>query len=294
MKKLFISTFVLLTALMAQAQTKINPKLENGFKAVYSTVNTLNMMDMSALTVTSEDEYAVSNVTPEGAVITITNLSMSPIQTEGIDPVTFILLTTAHVLENTTVKLQVNADGVPQKILNLEEVKGKVDEVMNAAITKFFETNAELAQVMPKDKFLEQISGRIDEEMLLSSFDVLELNGKTVANGYQDTYTNDEGLKMKRMYFVSGNKVISNANLDMSKDEMKAFIISQIEKEAPEQAEAIKQNIDLVMSQLKVEMTEKYTFDLQDNKWPASITSEQSQDSMGQSMKATSVITLKQ
>lgn len=294
MKKLFISTFVLFTALMAQAQTKISPKLENGFKAVYSTVNTLNMMDMSALTVTSEDEYAVSNVTPEGAVITITNLSMSPIQTEGIDPVTFILLTTAHVLENTTVKLQVNADGVPQKILNLEEVKGKVDEVMNAAITKFFETNAELAQVMPKDKFLEQISGRIDEEMLLSSFDVLELNGKTVANGYQDTYTNDEGLKMKRMYFVSGNKVISNANLDMSKDEMKAFIISQIEKEAPEQAEAIKQNIDLVMSQLKVEMTEKYTFDLQDNKWPASITSEQSQDSMGQSMKATSVITLKQ
>ncbi len=294
MKKLFITTFVLLTALMAQAQTKISPKLENGFKAVYSTVNTLNMMDMSALTVTSEDEYAVSNVTPEGAVITITNLSMSPIQTEGIDPVTFILLTTAHVLENTTVKLQVNADGVPQKILNLEEVKGKVDEVMNAAITKFFETNAELAQVMPKDKFLEQISGRIDEEMLLSSFDVLELNGKTVANGYQDTYTNDEGLKMKRMYFVSGNKVISNANLDMSKDEMKAFIISQIEKEAPEQAEAIKQNIDLVMSQLKVEMTEKYTFDLQDNKWPASITSEQSQDSMGQSMKATSVITLKQ
>ena len=294
MKKLFITTLVLLTALMAQAQTKISPKLENGFKAVYSTVNTLNMMDMSALTVTSEDEYAVSNVTPEGAVITITNLSMSPIQTEGIDPVTFILLTTAHVLENTTVKLQVNADGVPQKILNLEEVKGKVDEVMNAAITKFFETNAELAQVMPKDKFLEQISGRIDEEMLLSSFDVLELNGKTVANGYQDTYTNDEGLKMKRMYFVSGNKVISNANLDMSKDEMKAFIISQIEKEAPEQAEAIKQNIDLVMSQLKVEMTEKYTFDLQDNKWPASITSEQSQDSMGQSMKATSVITLKQ
>jgi len=294
MKKLFITTFVLLTALMAQAQTKISPKLENGFKAVYSTVNTLNMMDMSALTVTSEDEYAVSNVTPEGAVITITNLSMSPIQTEGIDPVTFILLTTAHVLENTTVKLQVNADGVPQKILNLEEVKGKVDEVMNAAITKFFETNAELAQVMPKDKFLEQVSGRIDEEMLLSSFDVLELNGKTVANGYQDTYTNDEGLKMKRMYFVSGNKVISNANLDMSKDEMKAFIISQIEKEAPEQAEAIKQNIDLVMSQLKVEMTEKYTFDLQDNKWPASITSEQSQDSMGQSMKATSVITLKQ
>ena len=294
MKKLFITTFVLLTALMAQAQTKISPKLENGFKAVYSTVNTLNMMDMSALTVTSEDEYAVSNVTPEGAVITITNLSMSPIQTEGIDPVTFILLTTAHVLENTTVKLQVNADGVPQKILNLEEVKGKVDEVMNAAITKFFETNAELAQVMPKDKFLEQVSGRIDEEMLLSSFDVLELNGKTVANGYQDTYTNDEGLKMKRMYFVSGNKVISNANLDMSKDEMKAFIISQIEKEAPEQAEAIKQNIDLVMSQLKVEMTEKHTFDLQDNKWPASITSEQSQDSMGQSMKATSVITLKQ
>ena len=35
MKKLFLTSVVLMTALMAQAQTKIAPKLEEGFKAVF-------------------------------------------------------------------------------------------------------------------------------------------------------------------------------------------------------------------------------------------------------------------
>ncbi len=294
MKKLFLTSVVLLMALMAQAQTKIAPKLENGFKAVYTSKSTMSITGAAEITVTNEDEYAVSDVTADGAVITVTNLSMSPIDAEGVDPVTFMLLSAGHIMEGTTTKVQVDANGAPQKILNLEEVKGKAKEMMEKSVTAFFDAHAELAQVMPKEKFLEQLTNRIDEETLLGTFDVLALNGKTVANGYQDTYVNDEGIKMKRMYFVSGNKIISNANLDMSKDELKEFIIKQVEEQAPEQAEMIKQNIDMVMGQLKIEMTEKHTYELQDNKWPVSIVSEQSQDSMGQAMKVSSTVSLKQ
>jgi hypothetical protein len=191
------------------------------------------------------------------------------------------------------VKLVVNADGVPQQILNLDEVKEKAGKTIETIVASMFDTMPELSQAMSKEDLKENLMVALTEEKLLDDFDVLALNGKTIANGYQDTFTNGDGMKMKRMYFVAGKKIISNATLDMSKDDLKAFIIKQVEEEAPEQAEMIKENIDMVMGQLKFDATEKNTYQLQDNGWPASINSEKSQDSMGQSIKISSVIELK-
>ena len=292
MKKLILTSVVLLVALMAQAQTKIAPKLENGFKAVYTEKSTVNMMGKE-LTINSDNEYAVSDVTADGAVITITNTGMDIPSIEGIDPVNALLLMSAQLTKGTVVKLAVNADGVPQKILNFDEVKEKVGETIDANIGKMFEAMPELSQATTKEDLTKQLMETVSEEMLFADFDVLALNGKTIANGYQDTYTNGDGMKMKRMYFIAGKKIISNATLDMSKDDLKEFIIKQVEKEAPEQAQMIKENIDMVMGQLKFDATEKHTYELQDNNWPATITSEETKDSMGQSMKVSSVISLK-
>ena len=292
MKKLFLTSVVLLMGLIAQAQTKIAPKLENGFKAVYTEKSTINMMGKE-LTINSDNEYAVSDVTADGAVITITNTGMDLPSTEGLDPVNALLLMSAQLTKGTVVKLAVNADGVPQKILNFDEVKKKVGETIDANIGNMFEAMPELSQAMTKEDLMKQLMETVSEEMLLDDFDLLALNGKTVANGYQDTYTNGDGMKMKRMYFIAGKKIISNATLDMSKDDLKEFIIKQVEKEAPEQAQMIKENIDMVMGQLKFDATEKHTYELQDNNWPATITSEETKDSMGQSMKVSSVISLK-
>lgn len=292
MKKLFLTSVVLLMALMAQAQTKIAPKLENGFKAVYTEKSTINMMGKE-LTINSDNEYAVSGVTADGAVITITNTSMDVPSTEGMDPVSALLLMSAQLTKGSVVKLAVNADGVPQKILNFDEVKQKVGETIDDNISRMFEAMPELSQATTKEDLTEQLMETISEEMLLSDFDVLALNGKTIANGRQDTFTNSDGMKMKRMYFIAGKKIISNATLDMSKDELKEFIIKQVEKEAPEQAQMIKENIDMVMGQLKFDASEKNTYEMQDNNWPASIISEDTKDSMGQSMKVNSTITLK-
>ena len=292
MKKLFLTSVVLLMGLIAQAQTKIAPKLENGFKAVYTEKSTINMMGKE-LTINSDTEYAVSDVTADGAVITITNTGMDLPSTEGLDPVNALLLMSAQLTKGTVVKLAVNADGVPQKILNFDEVKKKVGETIDANIGNMFEAMPELSQAMTKEDLMKQLMETVSEEMLLDDFDLLALNGKTVANGYQDTYTNGDGMKMKRMYFIAGKKIISNATLDMSKDDLKEFIIKQVEKEAPEQAQMIKENIDMVMGQLKFDATEKHTYELQDNNWPATITSEETKDSMGQSMKVSSVISLK-
>ena len=292
MKKLFLTSVVLLMALMAQAQTKIAPKLENGFKAVYTEKSTINMMGKE-LTINSDNEYVVSDATPDGAVITVTNTGMDLPSTGSMDPVSAMLLMSVQITKGTTVKMAVNADGTPQKILNLDEVKEKAGKNVETIITSMFDTMPELSQAMSKEDLTEHLMEALTEEKLLDEFDVLALNGKTIANGYQDTFTNGDGMKMKRMYFVAGKKIISNATLDMSKDDLKAFIIKQVEEEAPEQAEMIKENIDMVMGQLKFDATEKNTYQLQDNGWPASINIEKSQDSMGQSIKITSVIELK-
>ena len=292
MKKLLLTSVVLLMGLIAQAQTKIAPKLENGFKAVYTEKSTINMMGKE-MSISSDKEYAVSDVTADGAVITVTNTGMDLPSTEGMDPVSAMLLMSAQLTKGTVVKLAVNADGVPQKILNFDEVKTKVGETIDVSASKMFETMPELSQAMSKEELVKQLMGAFTEEMLIDDFEVLALNGKTIANGYQDTYTNGDGMKMKRMYFIAGKKIISNATLDMNKDELKTFIIKQVEEEAPEQAQMIKENIDMVMGQLKFNATEKNTYELQPNNWPASITSEESKDSMGQSMKVSSVISLK-
>lgn len=292
MRKLFLTSVVLLVALMAQAQTKIAPKLENGFKAVYTEKSTISMMGKE-LAINSDNEYVVSDVTPDGAVITVTNTAMDLPSTEGMDPVSAMMLMSAQITKGSVVKLVVNADGVPQQILNLDEVKEKAGKTIETIVASMFDTMPELSQAMSKEDLKENLMVALTEEKLLDDFDVLALNGKTIANGYQDTFTNGDGMKMKRMYFVAGKKIISNATLDMTKDDLKELIIKQVEKEAPEQAQMIKENIDMVMGQLKFEATEKNTYQLQDNGWPASINSEKSQDSMGQSIKISSVIELK-
>ncbi|MBO7110165.1 MAG: hypothetical protein J6V97_08750 [Prevotella sp.] len=291
MKKLFLTSVVLLMALMAQAQTKIAPKLENGFKAVYTEKSTINMMGKE-LTYNSDNEYVVSDVTADGAVITVTNTAMDLPSMEGLDPVSAMLLMTAQINKGTTVKMAVNAEGVPQKILNLDEVKEKAGETIEVLVTNMFDAVPELSQAISKEDMTKQLVEVLSEEMLLND-DVLALNGKTIANGYQDSFTNDDGMKMKRMYFMAGKKIISNATLDMSKDDLKEYIIKKIEEEAPEQAQMVKDNIDMLMGQLKFDATEKHTYEMQANGWPASITSEESKDSMGQSMKVSSVISLK-
>ena len=82
MKKLFLTSVVLLMAVMAQAQTKITPKLQKGFKAVYTEVAT-NNAGGTEQKVTSETEYVVSDVTADGAVIDITMTSIDAGQADN-------------------------------------------------------------------------------------------------------------------------------------------------------------------------------------------------------------------
>ena len=144
-----------------------------------------------------------------------------------------------------------------------------------------------------------QVAGQLTEGYMVNAAKLsnspLALNGKTVVIGAQDEYTNDQGMKMKRMYFLAGNnKVTTTSTMNMSKEEMKQMIIDKVSEMAPDQADMVKQNIDMVMASgmMKIEATEKANYELDANGWVKSITVENETNSMGQKVKINATVTL--
>ena len=87
----------------------------------------------------------------------------------------------------------------------------------------------------------------------------------------------------------------SSSNLDMSKEELKDLIITQVEKIAPEQADAVKQNFDQLMASgmFKMEQKETASYELQDDGWVKSLTVDNTTNSMGQQMNTKTTVTIK-
>ena len=295
MKKVLLSSIVLMMALVAQAQVKVAPKLVNGFKAVYVEEITTNVGGEEQK-MTTETEYAVSDVTSKGAVITVTVTDVKSEADEN-DPMAQLMSMGENIMKGISIKVGTDAEGKVTGILNADEVKGKATELATTIVEGLLKDSPELEQALPKEALMKQITEQFTDETLLNSLSnsgVLALNGKTIASGATENVKNEQGMKMKRMYFTSGKNIIANSTLDMSKDDLKEFILKQISAIAPDQADMVKDNIDLLLGQMKFSATSKSTYELEDNGWVKSIKTESSQDMMGQSQKQTSVVTLKQ
>lgn len=293
MKKLFISTLMMLLTLAAGAQTKISAQLQEGSTFTYTEQATIALPGQSEYHLNSETEYKVSNVTAEGAVITVTMKTFENDIPET-DMAGQMMSMMAGVHKNVGVRLQVDADGKVVTIQNYEEVKNLLANTAADMVDMMANSNPTLAGM--KDAILAQIMEQVSEEALVERYTkggVLGLNGKTLANGATDTYTM-QGLKMKSMYFVTARSIIVNSQLDMTTDDLKAFVIAQVEQQMPDQAAMIRENIDMVMGQMHFEMTSRSTYTMQDNGWPRSISTETNQDMMGQSIRQASTITLKE
>ncbi|MBQ9356591.1 MAG: hypothetical protein IJT98_04815 [Prevotella sp.] len=293
MKKLFISTLMMLLTLAAGAQTKISAQLQEGATFTYTEQATIALPGQSEYHLNSETEYKVNNVTAEGAVITVTMKTFENDIPET-DMAGQMMSMMAGVHKNVGVRLQVDADGKVVAIQNFEEVKNLLANTAADMVDMMANSNPTLAGM--KDAILAQIMEQASEEALVEKYSkggVLGLNGKTLANGATDTYT-VQGLKMKSMYFVTARSIIVNSQLDMTTDDLKAFVIAQVEQQMPDQAAMIRENIDMVMGQMHFEMTSRSTYTMQDNGWPRSISTETNQDMMGQSIRQASTITLKE
>ncbi len=204
-----------------------------------------------------------------------------------------------ELMKDLNVRVATNKEGKPEKIVNYDELKPRMEKMADQFVEKVYQAVPQLSQMLPKEPLKQQLMEGVTEEKLLkgcqNATSVMALNGKTVMTGAQEEYVNEQEMKMKRMYFVNGKNIVTNSSLNMSNDELKALIIAQVEKAAPDQAEMVKQNIDTLMKSgmLKMDVKETATYDMQDDGWVKNVTVDMTMDTMGQTTKTHSVTTCK-
>ena len=298
MKKLMIVSVMLMAAFAAQAQLKVAPKMEKGTTKTYATTMTTNIPGQGEVKITADTKYTVSAATADGYVVDVVSTDVKSDATA--DNIAGKLISASQeLMKDMTVSLATDKDGKILGIKNFNELKPKIDEASGKFADKMLKEIPQLTQLMSKEALINQINENLTEENLVRTMQantsVLVLNGKTIMTGAQDEFVNEQGMKMKRMYFVNGKKVTTNSSMNMSKDEIKAFIIKQVEQLAPEQAEMIKKNIDQVMAtgMLKIDMKETASYEFADDGWVKTLKTEATTDTMGQQTKINTISTLK-
>ena len=296
MKKLLLMG-MLLVAMMVQAQTKIAPKMDKGMKKVYDAESVINVNGQKDVKLTSETTFTVKEATAAGYVVEMIVTKVEG-NSDNSDMTGRIMLLSEQMMTNLPVLVETDKDGKPLRVQNFESLKEKISAYCDKLIDELLKEIPQLTDIMSKETLKQQVMSSVTEETLLKSVtessNPMTLNGKTITMGAQDEYVNNEGMKMKRMYFTGADGTITvTANLNMSKDELKQFIIGQAEKQMPDQAEMVKNNIDMLMGNLKFEDTEKAIYTLASDGWVKTIVAERSRELMGQKMSTKVSTTLK-
>ncbi len=277
---------MLVASMAISAQTKIVPQMKKGLKKVYATTATVSVGGQKDVKMSSETKYTVTEANADGYVVDMVVTSFAT-DADVNDVAGQMISATQEMMKDVNVRLQTNKDGQVVGIKNYAEVKKQIDAFGAKIVDKLMESVPQLSEVMSKDALKQQIQESVNEQALIRSLKeadgVLMLNGKTPMTGAQEEYINEKGVKMKRMYFVNGKSIVTNGSANITKDELKAMIIEQVEKTMPAQAEIVKQNIDQLLSSgmLKVDIKETSTYEMGDDSWVKSVKTESNSEFVG-------------
>lgn len=286
MKKVILLSVMLVASMAISAQTKIVPQMKKGLKKVYATTATVSVGGQKDVKMSSETKYTVTEANADGYVVDMVVTSFAT-DADVNDVAGQMISATQEMMKDVNVRLQTNKDGQVVGIKNYAEVKKQIDAFGAKIVDKLMESVPQLSQVMSKDALKQQIQESVNEQALIRSLKeadgVLMLNGKTPMTGAQEEYVNEKGVKMKRMYFVNGKSIVTNGSANITKDELKAMIIEQVEKTMPAQAEIVKQNIDQLLSSgmLKVDIKETSTYEMGNDSWVKSVKTESNSEFVG-------------
>ena len=298
MKKIMMVGLLLTMMVAVQAQVKVAPKMAKGMQKVYVTESKVGIPGQPEFNMTAETRYSVTGAVKGGYTMEVVTTEFKCDATDN-NLAGKLMSASAELLKGLTIRVTTDQDGQVKSIDNYAELKKEVDKAGVQIVNSLFEKVPMLSQVMDKETLKKQVLSSITPESMLRSMTVtnspLMLNGKTVMTSMQDDYTADYGLKMKRMYFVNGNKITTNGSLNMSKDDMKQLIIREVEKIMPSQADLVKDNIDQLMDSgmAKIDSKETATYELQDDGWVKSILAETSYQMMGQNTKTVVKVEIK-
>ena len=298
MKKVLMLSMVLLSALVAQAQLKVFPTLKKGFAKTYVTTNTFDIPMQGTVVLTDETTYTVSETTADGYVIDMLTTTITSDIPEG-SIAGQILAASMEIAKGINIKLSTDKNGSVTAIKNYAEVQKTLDTRCDEMVEKLNKLIPQLSTVFNKEALKQQLMENLAEQRLLASIKndhgPLSLFGKTIMTGAQETFVNQQGLQLKRMYFVSGKNVTTSESLDMNKEDIKKLIIAQIEKMAPAQADMVKENIDQLMESgmLKMDVKSTATYEFDDNCWVKAIQSEATTETAGQATTTKSKVVCK-
>lgn len=298
MKKIFLVSMMLTMVMAAQAQLKVAPQMQKGDQKNYEVTIVTDIPGQGSFTINEEMAYSVTDATATGYMVKMETTKMtSDVKAENIAGQ--IVAAAQEVMINIPLLIATDQAGKPLGINNYAEISKKIDTQSDVLIEKMFKAIPQLSMALPKNALKQQILTSLSEEALLKtiqwSVNPMALNGKTIMTGAQEEYINDQGIKMKRMYFVNGRNVTVSGSANMSKEELKKLIIEQVEKMMPEQADMVKQNIDQLIESgmLKLDMKETGSYEYQEDGWVKTIKSENVTENMGQKVTVNTTVTLK-
>ena len=295
---MFLVSMMLTMVMAAQAQLKVAPQMQKGDQKNYEVTIVTDIPGQGSFTINEEMAYSVTDATATGYVVKMETTKMtSDVKAENIAGQ--IVAAAQEVMINIPLLIATDQAGKPLGINNYAEISKKIDTQSDVLIEKMFKAIPQLSTALPKNALKQQILTSLSEEALLKtiqwSVNPMALNGKTIMTGAQEEYINDQGIKMKRMYFVNGRNVTVSGSANMSKEELKKLIIEQVEKMMPEQADMVKQNIDQLIESgmLKLDMKETGSYEYQEDGWVKTIKSENVTENMGQKVTVNTTVTLK-
>lgn len=290
MKRFFLLSTLLLATLMICAQTKIAPKMKKGMKKVYVVEATIGVPSKQSTKITTETVYEVVDATNDGYVL---DVYVTDVKTDAKDAESRVYSLATEMLKDVHTQYATNKDGKVTKILNAEEGKKRINEMLDKVLA-----DVPLPASTTLTNLKKQLTGNINEASLLESVQIstspLTLNGKTISTGTEEEYNTEQGIKMKRTYSVKDKSSIqTNAKINMNTDDMKKMVMGLVEKIVPNQSENLLDMIGPMINNLKIDAAENSTYTFQKDGWIKNITSEMNYSMMGASFKINTKVSLK-
>lgn len=236
-----------------------------------------------------DERIVVKSKNDEGYILEV-KIDDPKLDGGGVDDLEQLLENLSDAMcANVPVEVQTDADGKILSIVNKDAVVSQMLENMNRLFTNLENQKPEAKEVLQNARvnMVEKMltSETIMRKMFFDEANPLALNGKTLMTGMIESHEKDLGLKYNNVYTVTdkGKTVKVNSKLSLTRDQLKAFVLEQVEKTAPQQLEMIKQNIDMVLDSgmMKLESNENSTYTFNDRGWVESIVTDEKQDAMG-------------
>lgn len=297
MKKTLITFALLLTVTVLNAQTLIKVNLKKGDKAVYENVNTVNVaLPMGAgnqnIKITNTTTVEVKDATADGFKVEfLTKDSKIEGNEEAAQQFGDQI---SRYLDGVPVLFQTDKNGCLQKLLNYEEVVGKMSKVAITQIDSMYKKNPKIEEMAPKAKVIMALNDLFTEKNIMENFknkSVFQLYGKTLKTGDKED-KEIQGIKVNTTYDVSNVlgmlTVVAKSKANMTENETKAFFINNIKKMG--MGEEISSQFEQNWGQMKamgmasIDMNDTTTYHFTKSGWVNDVVSSGKMKMMGMQM----------